>query len=255
MPDATGQIEPESINLVTLFARIFHNPSVTERLTAWENTIFSLIIIAAITAFFYFTVKNLKQVPGRLQCLAETIAGGADDFICGILGPKGRRFTPFIGTLFIYITCMNLAGFIPLFRSPTSDWSTTLALAMCVFVYVQYVAFKELGFSGYMYKLAGEPRGFLKFTLIFPVMMFFMHIISELIKPISLSLRLRSNIWGDDMLMSVVSGFGLMGVPILVFSMAINLIAAIVQALVFCLLATIYFALVLGHDEEPLKEG
>jgi len=170
-----------------------------------------------------------------------------DDFICGILGAKGRRYTPFIGTLFIYILFMNLFGIIPLMKSPTASWSTTLALAICVFVYVQYTAIRELGFLGYLDHLMGKPRGILAFSVFIPLMMLILHIVSELVRPISLSLRLRSNIWGDDLLLSVLSGFGLGGVPLLVFSSLLAILAAVVQAVVFSLLTTIYFALVLAH--------
>jgi len=107
-----------------------------------------------------------------------------------------------------------------------------------------------LGFSGYFYHLMGKPKGFLAASAILPLLMFFMHIISELVRPLSLSLRLRSNIWGDDMLLAVISGFGLVGVPLLVFSYILALIAAVVQAVVFCLLTLIYFALVVIHEEE-----
>jgi F-type H+-transporting ATPase subunit a len=83
--------------------------------------------------------------------------------------------------------------------------------------------------------------------------MLFMHIVTELIKPVSLSLRLRSNIFADDMLLAALSGFGLKGLPFLFFSMFIVVIAAVVQAVVFSLLSTIYFAIFLVHDEDPSR--
>jgi F-type H+-transporting ATPase subunit a len=177
--------------------------------------------------------------------------GGVDDFICGILGPQGRKYVPFIGTLFIYILLMNLMGLVPFMKSSTASWSTTLALALCVFFYLQYTAFKTLGFRGYIDHLMGKPRGIVAFSVVIPILMLFMEIISELVRPISLSLRLRSNIWGDDMLLGVLAGFGLTGVPLIVFSYFIAIIASVVQAVVFCLLTTIYFALVLTPEEEP----
>jgi F-type H+-transporting ATPase subunit a len=79
--------------------------------------------------------------------------------------------------------------------------------------------------------------------------MFFIEIITQLVRPISLSLRLRSNIWGDDMLLAVLSGFGLTGLPLLLFNMFLAILASLVQATVFCLLTTIYFALALEHEE------
>jgi len=88
------------------------------------------------------------------------------------------------------------------------------------------------------------------FTVLMPLMMFFLHVVSEFVKPISLSLRLRSNIWGDDMLMAVLAGFGMTGVPLLCFNFFLSMIACIVQAVVFSLLTTIYLAFVLVHEEE-----
>jgi F-type H+-transporting ATPase subunit a len=214
-----------------------------------QDILNSLLIIVGLVSVSFIACRRSALVPGRMQNAAEVVFGGIYDFICGILGPKGRKYTPFIGTLFIYILCMNLVGLVPFMKSPTANWSTTLALALCVFAYVQYSAIKELGFLGYLDHLFGRPRGIVAFSVFIPILMFFIHIVSELIRPISLSLRLRSNIWGEDMLIGVLSGFGIKAVPLIVFSMGIIIIGAVVQAVVFSLLTTIYFALVLTHEE------
>ncbi len=237
-------------NLITLIRQLFQNAAWTEYLVVWENVIFSLMISFILIAVFYFASRRSCMIPGRLQCAIEVFVGGVDNFICGILGNQGRRYVPFIGTLFIYILFMNLMGLVPFMKSSTASWSTTLALALCVFFYLQYTAFKTLGFRGYIDHLMGKPRGIVAFSVVIPILMLFMEIISELVRPISLSLRLRSNIWGDDMLLGVLAGFGLTGVPLIVFSYFIAIIASVVQAVVFCLLTTIYFALVLTEQEE-----
>jgi len=190
------------------------------------------------------------MIPGRLQLFMEMVVGGLDDFVCGILGPKGKRFTPFVGTLFIYILLMNLSGLIPFFKSATSSLSTTASLAVCVFIYVQYTAVKENGFFGYVDHLMGNPRGIIAFTVFIPVLLFFIHIISELVKPLSLALRLRSNVWAEDMLLAVTAQFGLGGVPLFLFNMFLTILSSVMQAVVFSLLSTVYFALVLPHHEE-----
>lgn len=239
----------ESPNIIQLLADTLEGTPYSAFLRQWENTIFSLLIIVAISVLAWAASRRIRLVPERLQAAFEMIVGAIDDFVCGILGPSGRRYTPFIGTLFIYILAMNLSGLIPFIKSPATSWSTTLALALCVFMYVQYTALKNLGMIGYIDHLMDRPRGALAFSVIIPVMMFFLHIIAELIRPISLSLRLRSNIWGDDMLIAILARFGIAGLPLLFFNMLLTLIAAIVQAVVFCLLTTIYFSLVLTHEE------
>lgn len=245
---------PESPNLVTLVAQLFKGAPWARNLVLQENVIFSFLIVCVLSLIALIASRKKSLVPGRLQNIAEIVVGGLDDFVCGILGPQGRKYTPFIGTLFIYILCMNLSGIIPFMKSSTSSWSTTLALALCVFVYVQYCALKEHGFLGYMDHLMGKPRGFLAFSIVIPLLMFFLHLVNELVRPISLSLRLRSNIWGDDMLLAMVANFGVKGIPLLFFNTLLAIIACVVQAVVFCLLTTIYFALILPHEEVEVNE-
>lgn len=242
--------QPELTNIITLICEWLGPGPVSEWLYRLEPVLFSIIMICLLGILAWLAGRKISDVPGRAQNIAELYVGGLDDFICGVLGPKGRRFTPFVGTLFIYILFMNLSGIIPLLRSSTSSWSTTLALALTVFFYLQYTAVKELGLKGYLYHLLGKPKGIIAFSVFIPALMFFIEIVTQLVRPISLSLRLRSNIWGDDMLLAVLSGFGLKGVPLLLFNMFLAILASIVQATVFCLLTTIYFALALEDEEE-----
>ncbi len=243
-------IQAELPNLVSILAKLLGESSLFSKyLFLWENIIFSLIIVCVISLIAYFGCRKRALVPGRLQGACEAVFGGMDDFICGILGAHGRKYTPFIGTLFLYILFMNLSGLVPFIKSPTSSWSVTFGLALCVFAYVQFTAIREMGIIGYFDYLMERPRGFIAFSVFIPVMMLFLSIISQLVRPISLSLRLRSNIWGDDMLLGVLAGLGAKGIPLLVFSSLLAIMASVVQAVVFCLLSTIYFALVLTDEE------
>jgi F-type H+-transporting ATPase subunit a len=241
--------QPELPNFISLLANKLANPHLSKYIYLWENVIFSAIVVFIISLIAFLASRKSKFIPDRLQNACELFVGGIDDFVCGILGPQGRKYTPFIGTLFLYIIFMNLFGLVPFMKSSTSSWSTTFALAICVFIYVQYAAIRKFGPLGYLDHMMGRPRGVLAFSVFIPIIMFFMHIISELVRPISLSLRLRSNIWGDDMLLAVLSGLGIGGVPLLVFSSLLAILASIVQAVVFSLLTTIYFALILIQEE------
>jgi F-type H+-transporting ATPase subunit a len=242
-------------NIVTIIAERFNNIRWLADLPRHESIIFSAITVIVISLVVIFASRRLQMVPSRSQALMEMVVGGFDSFLCGMLGPKGARFTPFIGTLFIYILSMNLLSLVPFLKSPTSNWSITLALAIIVFLYLQYTTIKELGFGGYIDHLLGKPRGLLAASVVIPLLMLFLHMISELIRPISLSLRLRSNIWGDDMLLTILAGFGLKGLPLLLFNMCLALAAAVIQASVFCLLTTVYFALVLTNEKGETGHG
>lgn len=241
---------PELPDIFAVLAQKFPANPLFKFMHLWEHVSYSLAIILVLGILAYFAGRKKSLIPEPLQNCAEVVVGSLDNFVCGIMGPAGRKYTPFIGTLFIYILFMNLSGLIPFVKASTASWSTTLALSLCVFFYVQYTAVKEMGFLGYMDHLAGKPRGALAFTIIMPLFMLFLHIITELIRPLSLSLRLRGNIWGDEVLIGLLSGFGLKGLPLLFFNMSMAVLTAIVQAVVFCLLTTIYFALVLNREEE-----
>lgn len=245
---------PELPDIVTLIARHTSNESLRIFLLRWENIIYAIFAAFFLVIIFRIAGRKKKLIPEKFQNFAELVIGGFDDFVASVLGEKGRKFTPFIGTLFLYITTMNLMGLIPFLKSPTANWSTTLALALCVFVYVQYTAFIKFGFLGYFDHLMGKPRGAMAFTVIFPLFFLCLHLISELVRPITLSLRLRSNIWGDDFLLAILNKFGIMGLPLIVFSAFLTLVAAVVQAAVFCLLTTVYFALIVQHEGDEKKE-
>ncbi|MFA5165160.1 MAG: F0F1 ATP synthase subunit A [Candidatus Omnitrophota bacterium] len=246
----THAAQPELPNLVGLLAEKLEGTPFAHFLHLYENIIYSLMIVALVSLLAFFASRRSSMIPGRLQLFMEIVVGGLDDFVCGILGPKGKRFTPFIGTLFIYILLMNLMGMVPFLKSSTSSLSTTVALAICVFLYVQFTAIKENGIIGYVDHLMGNPRGVIAFTVFIPVLLFFIHIISELVKPLSLSLRLRSNVWAEDMLLAVSAQFGIGGVPLFLFNMFLTLLSSVMQAVVFSLLSTVYFALILPHHEE-----
>ena len=246
----THTAQPELPNLVGFLAEKLEGTPFAHFLHLYENIIYSLMIVALVSLLAFFASRRSSMVPGRLQLFMEIVVGGLDDFVCGILGPKGKRFTPFIGTLFIYILLMNLMGLVPFLKSSTSSLSTTVALAVCVFLYVQFTAIRENGIIGYVDHLMGNPRGVIAFTVFIPVLLFFIHIISELVKPLSLALRLRSNVWAEDMLLAVSAQFGIGGVPLFLFNMFLTLLSSVMQAVVFSLLSTVYFALILPHHEE-----
>ena len=137
---------PELPNFITLLYEKYGKVAFIKFLHHWENIIFSLLIVLFISLVAYLASRKSTLIPGKLQNFMEMAVEGLDNFICDVLGPKGRKFTPFLGTLFIYILCMNFFGLIPGMKSPSSNLNTTVALAICVFFYVQYTGMKSFGF-------------------------------------------------------------------------------------------------------------
>ena len=222
---------------------------------------YSIAVAVFLLLLFRWLSRNLQKVPGRGQSLIELYVELIDNFVCSILGREaGRRFVPFVGTLWVYIWCMNLFCLIPFGFSPTSMVQQTFALSIIVFVTVQWTALSYQGLMGYLFHLAGEPRdaiGWVLVPLFLPL-----HIMGELIKPVSLALRLYGNILGEDILLGVFSGLGIMliqgigwhdpwfGIPLHFPLIALVLLGSTIQATVFAVLTTIYISLVLPHYEE-----
>jgi F-type H+-transporting ATPase subunit a len=250
---------PEIPNVVTLIEHGSHGPAV-EFLARFQNVIFAFAVAIVISLLARAASRNRTMVPGPLQNLFEMVVEGLSNFFAGILGPEAKRFTPFLGTLFIYIWCMNMFGLIPGMMSPTggpNGINTTIALAICVFFYVQYAGLKKLGIMGYIDHMAGSPRSVIQWVLVplnFPI-----HLIGELAKPMSLSLRLFGNITGEDVLLAAFLGLGVtataflhipVGLPLHVPFIFLALLTGTIQALVFTLLSTVYFSMMVAEQEE-----
>ena len=233
----------------------------------WIDPIFSLTVALLIALFFISVARQLRdRDPTRKQVFAEMIIGGLYGIFRDILGDSARKYAPYLGTLFLFIYCNNLFGLIPLGHSSTTSFvNTTLGLGLCTFLYVQYVGIRENGLGGYLYHFAGQPKSAVEW--IFALLIFPLEVMGELIKPLSLSLRLFGNIFGEETLIAVMVILGvqfgqhvltslgagplgawLPGVPFHVPFYAIGLIGSTVQALVFTLLSTIYISLMLPHD-------
>lgn len=240
---------PELPNIIHLLGEAFKSNTALSLLAHRQDVVYALFIVLVLSVLAFFATRKVSFVPGKLQNAAEALVEAFDDFIHGMLGEQSRRYLPFLGTLFIYILFMNLAGFIPFLKSATSNLSTTLALALCVFFYVLYSGIKKMGILGYIDHLAGKPRGVLALTIIFPIFSFCIHTISEFLRPVSLSLRLRSSIWGDDLLLALLTSFGWAGFPMLFLNTLMALLMAFIQAMVFTLLSTVYFSMVLTEEE------
>ena len=214
----------------------------------------------------WIAMRKPKAVPGQLQNGLEWIVESMEDVCGGLLGRHAERYLPFIFALFFYILTINLLGIIPGFMSATSTLDLTLALALITFLYVQFWGIRNLGLIGYLDHLAGSPRDPIGWAML-PVMLP-VHILGELAKPVSLSCRLFGNIFGEDTLIVVFVGAtalclkasltALAVPPLLGISalfMMLQTLTAIVQALIFALLATVYLYMMLPHEEHAHAEG
>jgi len=247
---------PELPNLITVLSQRWHDQPLVAWLHHWENAVFAALVALVLCAITWRYARKPSPVPRGWQNLLEVLVDGVDRLVCSIAGPSGRRHTPFIGTLFLYIWLMNLSVLIPGLKSSTSSLNTTVGLAIVVFGYVQWVGLRANGPLKYFAHLAGSPRDLVGWLLV-PLMLP-LHVLGEFIKPLSLSLRLGFNILAEDVLLAVLVGLGIsaglalhlpIGLPLQAFVIPLVLIFSTVQALVFSLLSTVYIALMSPHGE------
>ena len=212
-------------------------------------SLWMVLAVAAATAFLVLGVKRDGIVPGRLQSVVEIIYDFIErNTVMNVMGEEGKRFFPFIFTLFIFIFFTNFFGLIPYSFTVTSHIIVTFAMALMVFVVVLGVGFWTHGLHFFsLFVPSGAPIWLL--PLIVPI-----EIISFLTRPISLSVRLAANMLAGHTMLKVFAGFivtmlsagGVLAVfsiaPLLagVAVTALEILVAAIQAWVFALLTCIY---------------
>lgn len=206
-----------------------------------------VILVLGLTAFLAGRKLKMRE-PGRFQAALEFIVVSLDNFVRGIVGNEARTLTPIIGTVFIFIFSLSLIGLVPGFISPTANTNTTVAIALLAFLLVQYFGITRLGIKNYLMHFVGDP------WWLFPLMVP-LHIIGELARPLSLSIRLFGNIFGEETVIAVfvlivTSVLGNLLLPLQFPMMLFAIFGAFIQSLVFSMLVCIYIAVsVAGHEE------
>ncbi|HET6455638.1 MAG TPA: F0F1 ATP synthase subunit A [Armatimonadota bacterium] len=219
----------------------------------WLLLAMSGFVILALAVISILATRRLQKIPQTTtQGLVELVVSSLNNFVVGIIGPGGEKYTPFIGSIFIYVLSMNLLGLVPGFKAPTSSLSITIAMALTVFVMYNYYGMREVGAVKYLKHLLGEPLWLA--PLMLPI-----HIIGELARPLSLSIRLFGNIFGEETILVILAGMSfalwrIHGIPVVALPyqfpmMVFAVFTSFVQALVFTMLSTIYISIAVSHEE------
>ena len=235
--DALGQFE-----LATALGAVGRSVGFT------QSNLYMLISAGLIVALMVWGMRSRAVVPGRIQSLAESAYGFIDDMVLAQIGEEGRRFFPFVFTLFMFILFGNMLGLFPYAFTYTSHITMTFMMALIVFILITTVAIALHGkkFLGYFFP-EGAPMWLA--PIIIPV-----EIVSYLSRPISLSIRLFANMVAGHVMLKVfatfvvmLAGLGTVGPFIAVMPLAINValvgfevLVAFLQAYVFAILTCIY---------------
>jgi len=235
-----------------------------ENAIPWYTVMFVIACILSIVVIWIMRGRLSEDEPGHGQQTLELGVLAVRDLLEEIVGPHGLQYFPIVMTFAVLILISNLMGFFPLFTTPTSATSVTFALGLTSFLYYNYIGIKENGILGHLKHFAG-PIWWIS-PLIFVI-----ELISNLIRPFTLGIRLFANMFADEKVMETVAHikppwtmFAVPNVLIPGLLMPLGLFVCVVQTFVFVLLSQLYLSEVShpphdahaehGHAEDESEE-
>lgn len=193
--------------------------------------VFTWGLMLALAAGSKIVTRNLSTGlnRSRWQNLLEIIVTGIEKQIEEVGLREPQKYVGFLGTLFLFVATASLCIVIPGYEPPTGSLSTTVALALCVFVAVPFFGIEEQGLGGYL-------KSYVKPTLI----MLPFNIISELSRTLALAVRLFGNMMSGAMIVAILLTITPFVFPVVMT--ALGLLTGMVQAYIFSILAAVYIA-------------
>lgn len=212
------------------------------------NSVAAMLLAATLVVVFYALASaKAAVVPGRLQTAGELLYGLVNGLTDSIIGHDGKKYLPFVFTLFIFVLFANIQGMFLVFTA-TSQIAVTLTLGLLVILTVVTVGFAKNGLKFFkLFAPSGVPWPL--YFLLVPI-----EILSFLIRPVTLALRLFGNMLGGHVVLKIFAGFvvalGGMGVlgwagaalalSSVVALTALEFMVAFLQAFVFAVLTCVY---------------
>jgi F-type H+-transporting ATPase subunit a len=195
------------------------------------------VVMILLLIIGYLTTRRLHMVPGTGQALMEMIVEGLLGLMERVMGHHAKRHLPIIGGIALLIVACNLAGIIPPLFSPTVNINITAACAITIFLYYQFIGFRRNGVA-YLQHFIG-PVWWLA-PLMLPI-----ELISHVIRPFTLALRLFANMRGHEIVLIIITLLVPIIAPLVIVIQGI--FVSFIQGFVFILLSMIYIA---GAEEE-----
>ncbi len=174
----------------------------------------------------------------RWQNLLEIVVTGITEQIREVGLERPERYLAFLGTLFLFVAAAALATVIPGYEPPTGSLSTTVALALCVFVAVPLFGIREQGWGGYL-------KSYLEPTFI----MLPFNLISEASRTLALAVRLFGNMMSGAMIVAILLTITPFLFPVVMT--LLGLLTGMVQAYIFSILAAVYLAAATRPAPQP----
>jgi len=210
---------------------------------AFTNSSLAMVItIAVITLFLTLSVNTRSIIPSRVQLISELSYGFIAQLLKDTVGEQGRKYFPFVFTIFMFVLIGNMVGMLPYSFTFTSHIIVTFSLAAVVFIGVTILGFAKHGMQFFsFFVIPGLPWYML--PLLIPI-----EVISYLSRPISLSVRLFANMLAGHTLIKVFAMFvitmpfysGVLPLAFIVALTGLEILIAFLQAYVFAILTCLY---------------
>ncbi len=236
--------------------KVFGHEYTPENAIPWYTVMFFIACVLSVLLIYIFKGKLSEDDPGAGQLTLEAGFLAIKDLIVAVIGEHGYKYFPVVATFAVLVFVSNLMGLFPLFMAPTASVNVTFALSISAFVYYNYVGIHENGIVKHIGHFAGPKLPLLMAIFITPLI-FSVELISSLIRPFTLGVRLFANMFADEKIFSEITNLyppiTQLLVPLLLT--ALGTFVAIEQTLVFTLLSMIYISEVSHvHDVEEEAE-
>ncbi len=219
-----------------------------DQLVFWQHGLFKLngtivftwALMAVLVLGSVLITRKLSTAHqrSRWQNLLEIVVTGITEQIRDVGLEQPQRYLAFLGTLFLFVAAAALATVIPGYEPPTGSLSTTVALALCVFVAVPLYGIREQGLGGYL-------KSYLEPTFI----MLPFNLISEVSRTLALAVRLFGNMMSGAMIVGILLTITPFLFPVVMT--LLGLLTGMVQAYIFSILAAVYLAAATRHAPQP----
>jgi len=209
-----------------------HSLSFLENHFIPDHVMYTWFLMIVLIICGFLATRRIDIFPSRFQNFMEAIIGGFDALLNDTMGHEGRRFFPLIATIGLFILTSNLLGLVPGFGSPTANLNTNASMALIVFVITHYVGIRIHGVK-YIKQFMGPVWWLAPF-------MFIIELVSHLVRPLSLTVRLFGNIEGGHIVVAVLFILTPFLVPLPI--LLLKILISVIQTLVFMLLSMMYIA-------------
>ncbi len=211
----------------------------------WVVLLFIICIAGLLLMRGRLSVDRPSRGQQMLEVLVEQIRGLLDQ----VIGPYGRRYLPVIGSFAVFILVGNLMGQIPGLGAPTENINVTGALGLTSFLYFIGSGFRQQGLR-YLKHFTGGLSGVLLISMGW--LIFVVEIVSNSVRPVTLSLRLFVNMYADQKIAGAFMGLVAPIVPI--FTIVLGMFVAFVQTFIFIMLSMVYLSETVPHEEHDVEE-